>query len=287
MTPALLLRETAGRFRAAGIPDPETDGALLLSFLTGHPPLVLRLDTESDLPPALLNRFRELVERRLSREPLQYLTGEAYFLGRSFHVDSRVLIPRPETEELCRWVLDCIPDGAYASVLDLCCGSGCIGLSLAAERPSFRVTLSDLSADALAVSALNADRLQVSVSLRQGNLCAGLPRAAFDCIVSNPPYIPSDECARLQPEVLYEPRMALDGGADGLGFYRRIAAETLPLLVPGGHLFLEIGYGEAADVSAVLASAGFSGIAVRDDFAGIPRMIHALSARTEDVCSRS
>ena len=287
MTPALLLRETAKRFRAAGIPDPETDSALLLSFLTERPPLVLRLDTDSELPPALLDRFRDLADRRLTREPLQYLTGETFFLGRSFHVDPRVLIPRPETEELCRWVLEYFPAGSSADVLDLCCGSGCIGLSLAAERPSFRVTLSDLSMDALAVSALNADRLQVSVSLRQGDLCAGLPSAAFDCIISNPPYIPSGECAVLQPEVLREPRLALDGGPDGLGFYRRIASESLPLLVPGGHLFLEVGYREAGDISAMLASAGFSGLEIRKDLGGIPRMIHAVAACTEDVCSRS
>ena len=287
MTPALLLRETASRFRTAGIPDPETDSALLLSFLTGRPPLVLRLDTESGLPQDLVNRFRDLADRRLAREPLQYLTGETYFLGRSFHVDSRVLIPRPETEELCRWVLECFPPAASPAVLDLCCGSGCIGLSLASERPSFRVTLSDLSPDALAVSSLNADRLQVSVSLHRGDLCAGFPPASFDCIVSNPPYIPSSECAVLQPEVLREPQLALDGGADGLSFYRRIALESLSLLVSGGHLFLEIGYGEAGDVSNLLASAGFTGIEVRDDFAGIPRMIHARSACTEELCSRS
>lgn len=285
MAPALLLRETAKRLRNAGIPDPETDGALLLSFLCGKAPLALRLDTETELPAALLDRFEALVTRRLSREPLQYITGEAPFLGRIFRVDPRVLIPRPETEGLCRAVLEAYPDGASADVLDLCCGSGCIGLSLASERPSFRVALSDISEDALAVTALNAERLSVQVSLHRGDLAAGLPAASFDCIVSNPPYIPSADCGTLQPEVLCEPRLALDGGVDGLVFYRRIAAESSRVLRPGGRLFLEIGYGEADGVSALLASAGFSRISVREDFAGIPRIVSAALTPTEDVCS--
>ena len=287
MVPALLLRETAKRLRSAGIPDPETDGALLLSFLCGKAPLPLRLDTETELSPALLEHFEALVMRRMSREPLQYITGEAPFLGRVFHVDPRVLIPRPETEGLCRAVLEAYPEGAAADVLDLCCGSGCIGLSLAAERPSFRVVLSDISEDALAVTALNAEHLSVHVSLRCADLAAGLPAASFDCVVSNPPYIPSADCPALQPEVLREPRLALDGGVDGQDFYRRIAAEASRVLRPGGCLFLEIGYGEADGVSMLLASAGFSRISVREDFAGIPRIVSAVVAPTEDVCSGS
>ena len=287
MTPALLLRETSKLFRSAGIPDPETDSALLLSFLTGKAPLSLRLDSETELSPDLLQSFDTLARRRLSREPLQYITGEAPFLGRVFFVDPRVLIPRPETEELCRFVLECFPATGVAEILDLCCGSGCIGLSLAAERPDFRVTLSDISGDALAVSAFNAERLSVRVSLHRGDLAEGLPAASFDYIISNPPYIPSAECPSLQPEVLREPVLALDGGVDGLDFYRRIASKSFSLLRPGGHLFLEVGYGEAEDVSAVLSADGFDRIEIRNDFSGIPRMVHAVSPRTEDVCSIS
>ena len=287
MTPALLLRETTKLFRSAGIPDPETDSALLLSFLTGKAPLSLRLDFETELSPDLLQSFDALTQRRLSREPLQYITGEAPFLGRIFLVDPRVLIPRSETEELCRFVLEYYPGNSGTEVLDLCCGSGCIGLSLAAERPDFHVTLSDISGDALAVSALNAERLSVPVSLHCGDLAEGLPAASFDCVISNPPYIPSAECPTLQPEVLREPVLALDGGMDGLDFYRRIASKSLSLLRPGSHLFLEIGYGEAEEVSAVLSAAGFVRIDCRNDFSGIPRMIHAVSPRTEDVCSIS
>ena len=277
MTPCALLRETTRRFREAGIPDPETDGALLLSFLLGKPPLSLRLDTETELSPDMLDSFDTLVRRRLDREPLQYITGEAPFCGRMFFVDRRVLIPRPETEELCAWALENLPASDPCRVLDLCCGSGCIGLTLAAERPHWDVVLADCSPDALEVAALNASRLDLSVSSHQGDLTEGLADYSFDCIVSNPPYIPSAECATLQPEVLQEPSLALDGGTDGLDFYRRIADEAAKVLKPEGLLMLELGFGEAEPVSALLAAEGFTEIAVRNDFSGIPRMLSARS----------
>ena len=145
MTPAVLLRETAARFRAAGVPDPETDASLLLSFLIGQPPLALRLDTETALSDTVLESYAALAARREAREPLQYITGEAPFCGHLFFVDPRVLIPRPETEELCAWALERMPVSGPCRVLDLCCGSGCIGITLAAARPAWEITLSDCS----------------------------------------------------------------------------------------------------------------------------------------------
>lgn len=277
MNPRSLLLDTAARFRAAGIPDPETDSALLLSFLTGQAPLSLRLDSDTELSAEILESFSEMAERRLAREPLQYITGEAPFFGRVYQVDSRVLIPRPETEELCAWALETLPVSDSCRVLDLCCGSGCIGLTLAAERPSLQVTLSDCSRDALDVVAANAARFSLQVSLRCGDLAEGLPPASFDCVVSNPPYIPSAECGVLQPEVLREPSLALDGGADGMDFYRRISDECLRILRPDGILLLELGYGESDAVSSLLAAAGFTGITVRKDISGIARMMLAVS----------
>ena len=278
MTPRALLRKTAERFRKAEIPDPETDGALLLSFLTGRAPLSLRLDTDTELSPDILEAFEAMAVRRLSREPLQYITGETVFCGRMFRVDHRVLIPRPETEQLCAWALEALPSSGPCEILDLCCGSGCIGLTLAAERSSFRVTLTDLSADALEVTALNATRLGLQVSLRQCDLTEGLSGCSFDCVVSNPPYIPSAACGLLQPEVLREPVSALDGGTDGLDFYRRIVTEVPKILRPGGLLLMELGYGEADQVAGLLVSAGFSRTEIRKDFGGIPRMILAENA---------
>ena len=285
MTPAALIRETSRRFRESGIPDPETDSALLLSFLCGGAPLALRLDTESELSQDTVAAYSVLSERRLSREPLQYITGEAPFCGRVFYVDSRVLIPRPETELLCSWALELLPDRDGIRVLDLCCGSGCIGLTIAAERPSYSITLSDLSGDALSVASKNAESIGAKVSLHRGDLTADLPRAFFDCVISNPPYIPSAECACLQPEVCREPVLALDGGTDGLFFYRRIASEVSAVLKKHGILLLELGFGESEAVSSILSAAGFTNIEIRSDWNGIPRMIMAVSSRMEDTCS--
>ena len=285
MTPAALLRETAEKFRAVSIPDPETDGALLLSSLCGKPPLSLRLDTETVLEPAVLESFHLLVNRRCTREPLQYILQEAFFCGRAFHVDSRVLIPRPETELLCRWALEVLPD--TADILDLCCGSGCIGLTISLEKPSACVTLSDVSSDALSVAGINKERLGAKAFLHCCDLTEDFSPSSFDCIISNPPYIPTEECALLQEEVLCEPRIALDGGNDGLQFYRRIAEESSRVLRNGGQVFLEVGTGESESVASIFLSHGFSRITVRNDFRGIPRMVHAVCGRPEDICLKS
>ena len=278
MTPCELIRQTAARFRAAGIPDPENDGALLLSSLSGGAPLSLRLDTDTVLDRSLLSRYEVLVRQRLDRVPLQYILGEAPFCGLLFRVDARVLIPRPETELLCLWALELLREYRAPRVLDLCCGSGCIGLSLKASRPDASVTLSDLSADALAVAAENARRLALEAELRHGDLLEGFPPSAFDLIVCNPPYIPSAECETLQPEVLFEPRMALDGGADGLDLYRRLVASAISVLAPGGALMMELGIREARPVSALLAASGYADLQVRPDLAGIERMVYARKA---------
>ena len=240
MTPCQLIRHTAARFRSAGIPDPENDSALLLASLCGGEPLSLRLDTDTILEEPLLSRYELLTRQRLERIPLQYILGEAPFCGHLFMVDPRVLIPRPETELLCAWALDILKNYRDPRVLDLCCGSGCIGLSLKAASPEIRVTLSDISANALAVAAENVRRLSLKADLHQGNLLDGLLPGSFDLIVCNPPYIPTADCAALQEEVLFEPRNALDGGADGLDLYRRLIASADGILVPGGALMMEL-----------------------------------------------
>ena len=276
MTPRELLLHTVKRFRAAGIPDPETDAALLLSPLCGSSPLTLRLDTETPLEPALLNAYEALVLRRLRREPLQYILGTAPFCGLSIRVDRRVLIPRPETEELCCWVSESLQNLDSPSVLDLCCGSGCIGLALKSYFPHADIHLSDLSEDAVSVSALNAELLHLSVSLHHGDLLNCLPDRFFHMIVCNPPYIPAAECPALQPEVLWEPRCALDGGRDGLDFYRRIVLDAPRVLLPDGLLFMELGSGEAESVMRLLHESGWKQIAARNDIHNIRRMIRAV-----------
>lgn len=276
MTPRELIRRTAADFRASGVPDPEVDAALLLSHLTGQPPLLLRTDDWTALPDEALSAFRSLARRRMAREPLQYLLGSQSFLGRDFRVDGRVLIPRPETELLAERAIAALTQaGRGAMALDLCCGSGCIAVSMALAVPGARVHACDLSSDALAVTRFNAAALSAAVTLHQGDLLAAVDGLAFHVIVSNPPYIPSADCLTLQREVLQEPLMALDGGADGLDFYRRIAAEAPARLVPGGVLLLEVGHDQAEAVSAMLEHAGFRDVRAHEDYQHIPRMIEA------------
>jgi len=276
MTPRELIIQTSARFLNGGIPDPENDAALLLSSLTGISALKLRLDTDTVLDPDLVSRFQDFADKRMKRVPLQYILGEVSFFTRMFKVDPRVLIPRPETELLCEWALDLFKNASSPRILDLCCGSGCIGLTLKAEKPDAMVTLSDLSSDALNVSAVNAARLSLDVMFRQSDLLDDLYGSVFDLIISNPPYIPSADCDLLQPEILYEPRLALDGGSDGCDLYRRIIKTADRCLVHGGILLMEMGINESALLSALLSSHGFRNIEICKDYSGIDRMIFAV-----------
>lgn len=273
MNPRTLLKATASAFRDAGIPDPEVDAALLLSHVTGQPPLSLRLDMTTALPDDVLTRFDALVSRRLTRQPLQYLLHTQPFLGRDFYVDERVLIPRPETELLAERAIAALREHPHPIALDLCCGSGALAVSMALEVPGAQVHAADLSPDALAVTAKNAELLGASVTLHQGDLFVAVPTIAFDVIVSNPPYIPSADCLTLQEEVRREPMMALDGGTDGLNFYRRIASDAPKFLRPGGVLLLEVGFDQAEAVMALLAD--FADVQAHEDYQHIPRMIEA------------
>ena len=287
MTPRLLLHQTAAQFRLLGIPDPEEDSALLLSSLCGRPPLSLRLDSDTELSPEMIVSFHILAGRRIAREPLQYILQEAPFCGRLFYVDPRVLIPRPETELLCEWGHEIISSDGSAEALDLCCGSGCIGITLALNFPSVHFTLSDISQDALEVAQLNASRLGADVVFHQGDLTEGLPDDSFDAVFANPPYIPTEDCAHLQPEVMKEPVIALNGGEDGLDFYRRIVLKSCRVLKPGGFLLMEVGFSEADKVACLLNKAGFTGLMTRKDYNGIDRMIMARSAPREDLCLKN
>ena len=275
MTPRSLIQETVKRFQAAGVPDPEWDSAALLSHLCHQPAMVLRLDNETALSDVILSEFSDLAEKRCRRIPLQHLLGNTFFFGRPFKTDARALIPRPETEWLCEWALEALSSHAAPHVLDLCCGSGCIGLTIKAEKPQADVVLSDISPQALALAHENSELMNVSVTLHCGDLMEDMRFPPFDMIVSNPPYIPSAQCADLQPEVQMDPLIALDGGSDGLDFYRRIADDAPHHLLPGGILLFELGDQEADQVAGILTASGFEDIHVRPDQRGIQRMILA------------
>ena len=276
MTPRELLKLLAAEMAEAGVPDADVDAQLLLSHVTGQNPLNLRLDSWSQVSLADEAAFRALCDKRKTRMPLQYLTGMQSFLGRDFHVDERVLIPRPETELLAERAIAILKEETHPpTALDLCCGSGCLAVSMALGDPRADVHAADLSECALAVTALNAKRLGAKVTLHQGDLFDALPVMRFALIVSNPPYIPAADCLVLQEEVLREPMMALDGGADGYDFYRRIAMDAPWFLEPGGTLLMEVGFDQAERVMALCKDAGLTPVAIHEDYQHIARMVEA------------
>jgi len=276
MTPRELLRTLTADLHQAGVPDADVDASLLLAHVTGQPALNLRLDSWSQVSPEDESAVRALCERRKMRIPLQYLTGVQSFLGRDFHVDERVLIPRPETELLAERAIDALRTYPSPAALDLCCGSGCLAISLALAAPQTDVHAADLSEGALAVTRMNADRLGAKVTLHQGDLFGALPeRTRFHVIVSNPPYIPAADCLQLQEEVRQEPMMALDGGDDGYDFYRRIACEAPNRLFPGGTLLMEVGFDQAEGVMALCRQSGLADVQAHEDYQHILRMVEA------------
>jgi len=225
-----------------------------------------------------LSVLNELLQLRAKGEPVQYLLHSAYFMGLKFYVDNRVLIPRQDTETLVESVIVALHEFREPEVLDLCTGSGAIGLSLKTLLPSAHVTLTDISKDALEVVRKNAHDLNVEAEIRYGDLFKAVGKDRFDLIVSNPPYIPRGDLASLQREVRREPMLALDGGMDGLDIYRRIAAEAPAHLKPGGFLYLEVGIGEAEPVLELVTShIECAQAGVFNDLNGIPRIVWARS----------
>lgn len=232
------------------------------------------------LTPGQEGRLAALLGRRLGGEPLQYILGEWEFMGLPFFVGPEALIPRQDTETLCEAVLARRPRGQGFTLLDLCCGTGCVGISLA-KLGGFAPTLADISPACLALAARNAQRNGVRARLAQGDLFQALtPGERFDVICANPPYIPSGALAGLQAEVRREPALALDGGPDGLAFYRRIAQGYRAFLAPGGLLALELGAGQGAALRSILG-----GGVIEKDIRGLDRVI--LLENEEDPCSKS
>ena len=252
-------------------PDPKTLVLYAAGFdLSG---LVMKLDEE--IPKETAETLFRAEEAVSSGTPLQYAFRKAPFYGFWFRVDERVLIPRFDSEILVNEALKAIPDGEAAEVLDLCSGSGCIGLAIGAKRPAVRLTLSDVSSDALSVAEENRKKLGVRAELIESDLFSGID-GRFDYIVSNPPYVCSAEIGSLDREVRdHEPELALNGGEDGLSFYRRIASEAPGHLKRSGRLFLEIGYDQALPVTKLLESAGFEETETVKDLAGKDRVIKA------------
>ena len=258
----------------AGIPEAELDARLLLEHVCGTDRNTLYAHPDLEVTDEQQERYSELIGKRSARVPLQYLTGTQEFMGLSFTVGEDVLIPRQDTETLVEEALIEVEDGD--KVLDLCTGSGCVLLSIMCYKNEIEGVGTDLSDQALAIAEQNAKNLEKKAFFLESDLFGQLPEMRFDVIVSNPPYIPSDVIETLQPEVKdHEPVMALDGGEDGLAFYRRIASDAPRYLKKGGKILLEIGYDQGKAVSGILKDAGFSGVTVKKDLAGNDRVVVA------------
>lgn len=245
-----------------------SDRFLLLS-LTGRYP---------SLEEAQKEKISSFVERRLCGEPLQYLLGSADFYGRSFSVRPGVLIPRFDTEILVDTALPLLKEGD--SVLDLCAGTGCIGLTLGAEK-GVAVTAVEKYDGAFALLRENAAAVYPAARLIQGDVLTDSVTGTYDMILSNPPYIPSGDLSLLSEEVRQEPETALDGGDDGLLFYRALIRRYLPSLKPGGYLMFECGIGQAADIEEMLCSAGLCAPFRVRDYGGVERVVGAQKSKEE------
>jgi release factor glutamine methyltransferase len=287
---------TTRRFTEAGLSTPRLDAELLLATATGLDRVGLYTGHDRPLDAAERGRYRELVRRRLQREPVAYLVGCKEFFSLALEVDARVLIPRAETEQVVEQALTALsPRGAVSdretieegaggrrpTVVDVGTGSGAIALAVQRQRPDLRVVATDLSADALDVARQNAERLRLPIELRRGDLLSALGgETAVELIVSNPPYIATAELASLPAEVRFEPAIALDGGSRGLEVITRLAREAADALAPGGWLILEIGHQQGPAALEVCQRLGaFEPARVTRDLAGLDRVVAARRLR--------
>ncbi len=267
-----VLTWTTGYLAEKGVANARREAEWLLCEATGLDRVGLYLNFDKPMSDEELAAYRALVVRRGKREPLQHILGSQEFDGLTFEVSPAVLIPRHDTETLLEQALQHAPSSR--TILDIGTGSGCIAIALAKRLPEATITAVDLSPDALVVAQRNAEQHSVAIEFLQGSFFEPLAGRRFDLIVSNPPYITTADLAGLQPEVRdFEPNLALHGGADGLDAYRAIIAQAADHLQPGGWLWFEVGAGQATDVAALLAQAGFNGIITASDPGGIERVV--------------
>lgn len=271
-----LVREAAQRLEKTGVPEPIASAEVLLAELLDvrRGELALLNEPLSDEQAAL---YEAWIPRRLKREPVQRILGYAYFRNLRLELDEHTLIPRPDTESVVDAALEAIDSrGGSCRVLDVGTGSGAIAVSIAQERPSCEVHATDNSEGALEVARRNVERAGAPVHFHRTDLTSGLDSlmAGVHVLISNPPYVKSADIPRLAPEVRdWEPLTALDGGPDGLDFYRRLFAEAGPLLADGADVVLEVGDGQAETVLELGLRAGYAPLGARVDLAGTPRAV--------------
>ncbi len=249
----------------------ELDAWYLFEHATGIARHEYLMDSQVTVPDEKCEVFRAYISRRAKHIPLQHIVGTQWFMGMEFEVNEHVLIPRQDTEVLVEEALKVLKGGEKA--LDMCTGSGCIIISLAKNAKLSLATGVDISENALCVAITNAKKHDADVEFVQSDLFSELEGVEYDVIVSNPPYIETEEINHLMPEVReYEPMLALDGGEDGLVFYRRIINESDKYLKRGGYLLFEVGHNQADEVCRLMEEAGFKDVASVKDLCGIKRV---------------
>jgi release factor glutamine methyltransferase len=279
-----ILNWTKQYFSKKGVENPRLDAEVLLCAVLKCERIQLYTNFDKPLEPAELAAYREYVARRANREPVAYILGKKGFMNHDFKVTKDTLVPRPETELLVEKLLKICAGEDPCRILDIGCGSGAILLSLLDGLPAAEGMGVDISSGAVAVARENAESIGVTdrCQLFVSDLFAAVPEGSrFNVIVSNPPYIPTGDLAGLQKEVQMEPRQALDGGSDGLDFYRRILRNGTKYLEDDGLFAFEIGIGEAEAVSALCRQIGFNCVRVCRDYGHIERMIFAAKEGTD------
>ena len=273
-----LYLEVRRQLRESGVEASTLEARELVCFGTGKSREELQRDSRLYASPEREAQVRRLVERRMAGEPVAYLIGEWEFYGLPLDISQDVLIPRADTEVLAEQAIAYIQTLGECRVLDLCAGSGCVGLAIAAHCPAAEVVLGEIDDSALKICRQNIRRNGLSARVMPIQTDAREKPARslgeFQCIVSNPPYIPSGDIAGLDASVRdYEPHMALDGGADGMEFYRSITEQWKEALVPGGRLYFEVGIGQADPVLRLMRSQGFGDLQIIKDHHKIPRVV--------------
>ena len=275
-----LLKEGMEELKKAGITDAQIDAEYLLEYVSGMNRASYLMCMMEQAPEDVTERYREFIKMRAAHEPLQYITGEQEFMGLSFRVNEHVLIPRQDTETLVAEAMGKVKSGDQ--VLDMCTGSGFILLSLLKLVPGLTGTGVDISGEALKVAVENGKRLQTEASFLESDLFEKV-EGSFGLIVSNPPYIASEEIPTLMEEVRdHEPIGALDGSADGLEFYRRLVREGKEHVKPGGWMLFEIGCTQAEAVMELLKNGGFLDVYVKKDLAGLERVVGGRRPKQEE-----
>lgn len=273
------------QFLRAGLPDPTLESRELVCCASGKTREALSRDGRLYVPESVEQQVRRLAERHLAGEPVAYLIGEWEFYGLPLDISPAVLIPRPDTEVLATKLIDAARGAGSCRILDLCAGSGCIGLAAAANLPNARVLLGELDDEALKICRQNIRRNRLTARVASLKIDAREKPARtlgeFQFLVSNPPYIPSADIDTLDASVReHEPRLALDGGADGLDFYRVICEKWRDALCENGMLFFEVGIGQADQVLRIMRSHGFGDIQIVKDLNNIPRVVYGTRVET-------